>query len=146
MSFPCFFYGSGTMITLWLTYPANAYTSYSISRLAIVELITAPSKLLYKSLIFPSYKSISITFFNSTTLPTVTPCNKRFRVSFADSSLLVNVLFYFWLVVIEELLRIVDFVDTSFIFFLKSAFVLDIYDPFDIGFGGKYFVLLYFPS
>jgi hypothetical protein len=82
-----------------------------MSRLAIVELITAPSKLLYKSLILPSYKSISITFFDSTTLPAATPCNKRFSVSLADSSLLAVVLFYLWLAVIEALLRIDDFVE-----------------------------------
>jgi hypothetical protein len=111
-----------------------------------VELITAPSKLLYKSFILPSYKSISITFFDSTTLPAVTPCNKRFRVSFADSSLFAVVLFYFWLAVIVALFLIDDFVDISLTFFLKSTFVFDTSEPFDMGLGGMYFVFTYLAS
>jgi hypothetical protein len=116
-----------------------------MSRLAIVELITAPSKLRYKSLIFPSYKSIYITFLDSTTLPAVTPCNNLFKVSLADSSLFVKDLFYFWLVVIDTLFLMVDFVDISIAFFLKSTFVLDTSEPFDMGFGGMFFILVYFP-
>jgi hypothetical protein len=111
-----------------------------------VELITAPSKLLYKSFILPSYKSISITFFDYTTLPAVTPCNKRFRVSLADSSLFTVVLFYFWLAVIVALFRIDDFVDISLTFFLKSTFVFDTSEPFDMGLGGMYFVFTYLAS
>ena len=115
-----------------------------MSRLAIVELMTAPSKLRYKSLIFPSYKSIYITFLDSTTLPAVTPCNNLFKVSLADSSLFVKDLFYFWLVVIDALFLMVDFVDISIAFFLKSTFVLDTSEPFDMGFGGMFFILVYF--
>ena len=112
----------------------------------MVELITAPSKLRYKSLILPSSKSISITFLDSTTLPAVTPCNNLLRVYLADSYLFAMVLFYFWLVVMEALFRMVDFVDISLAFFLKSTLVFDTSEPFDMGFGGTNFVFTYLPS
>lgn len=117
-----------------------------MSKFAMVELITAPSKLLYRSLILFNSKSISITFLDSTTLPTVTPWSKRFNVSLADSSFFKFNLFYFWLLTIETLLRIVDLVDMSLIFFLKSKLLFDISKPFGSCFGGRYFVLLYLPS
>lgn len=87
-----------------------------------------------------------MTFFDSTTLPTVTPWSNRFNVSLADSYLAWLFLFYFWLFTIVALFLTVDFVDISFTFFLKSACVFDTYDPFDCGLGGMYFVLLYFIS
>lgn len=117
-----------------------------MSKLAIVELMTAPSKLLYKSLILLSYKSISMTFLDSITLPTATPWSKRFNVSFDDYYFFGHSLIYFWLFTIEFVLRIIGFVETSLTFFRKSTFVLETYDPLERGFGGKYFVLLYFES
>jgi hypothetical protein len=62
------------------------------------------------------------------------------------SSLFARVLFYFWLVVIEALFRMVDFVDISLAFFLKSTLVLATSKPFDIGFGGMNFAFTYFTS
>ena len=46
----------------------------------------------------------------------------------------------------EALFRMVDFVDISLAFFLKSTLVLDTSKPFDIGFGGTNFAFTYFTS